>query len=231
MKNKLNRLIHKIMLTATASLIGGNVSANATSLPVTLPQGNSDKQIDIAQKNQIIKGVYKIKRNGDAQLIASHRSHSSHRSHRSHRSSSGYTAPRTKRSTGGGSSTSRSTKSSRGSTSTPISKTGSGSGYSTSTPLVESNVKPTQNHVLHLGDRVIKNVNIDRGNDVTELVDILILLGYDINRNKLDIDAQNRALYSPVLEKAVIEFKSKNGLPSTGVVDKVTVQKLKSQQK
>ena len=65
MKNKLNGLIKKLMLTATASLISGNVSANVPSLPMSLPQGNDEKKIDIDQTKQVIKGVYKIKRNGD----------------------------------------------------------------------------------------------------------------------------------------------------------------------
>ena len=214
------------MLTATASLIGGNVSANVSDLPIALPHSHSDKEIDVTQKKQTIKGVYKINRNGDAQLIASHRSHSSHRSHRS---SSGYSTTPTKKSSSKNSSTTKSSKSSNKKTSVPSSKTSTGSGYST--PLMDSNVTPTQNQVFHLGDREIKNVNIDRGNDVTELVEKLIALGYEIDRSKLDIDAQNKTLYSPVVEKFVIEFKSKNGLSSTGVVDKATVQKLKSHQK
>ena len=228
MKNKPNRLIRKMMLTATVSLIGGNVSANVSDLSVVLPHSHSDKEIDVAQKKQIIKGVYKLKRNGDAQLIASHRSHSSHRSHRS---SSGYSTTPTKKSSSKSSSTTKSSQSSNRKTSTPSSKTSTGRGYSTSTPLMDSKVNPTQNQVFHLGDREIKNVNIDRGNDVTELVGKLISLGYGIDRSKLDIDAQNQTLYSPVIEKYVIDFKSKNGLSSTGVVDKATVQKIKSQQK
>jgi len=227
MRNKINGLIKKIMLTATASLIGGNVAADVPSLPVTLSLDNSDKEIDIARKNNIIKGVYKIKRNGDAQLVASHRSHSSHRSHRS---SSGYSTTPTKKSSSK-SSSSKSKSTTNKSTTTPSSKKSSGNGYSTATPLMESKVKPTQNQILSLGDREIRNVNIDRGTDVTELVDKLLTLGYKIEKDNLDIDAENQTLYSPVIEKAVIEFKSKNGLPATGVVDKTTVQKLKSQQK
>ena len=56
MKNKLNGVIKKLMLTATASLIGGNVSADVSTLLVSLPQGNNEKKIDIDQKKQIIKG-------------------------------------------------------------------------------------------------------------------------------------------------------------------------------
>lgn len=223
MKTKLNRVIRKMLLTATASLIGSNVSATVVSVPVTVPHGDSDKQIDTMKKQNIIKGVYKIQQNGDAKLIAAHRSHSSHRSHRS---SSGYSSS-TKKSN----SKSSSSSSSKSKSSSTSSKSKSGSGYSSATPLMDNRAKTTQINIQHLGDREIKNVNIDRGADVTELIAILRALGFTIEEEKLDVDSNNQTLYTSEVEKAVIEFKAKNGLPSTGLVDKVTVQKLKSQRK
>ena len=87
MKNKSKKIIRTLLLSATVALFHGSAKADAKktlSLDFDLPNGNESSEISKGhQKN--VKDVYKIMRNGDAKLIAAHRSHRSHSSHRSSR--------------------------------------------------------------------------------------------------------------------------------------------------
>lgn len=89
MKTKSKKIIKTLLLSATVALFHGTAKADvkksfSLDLDLGLPNGGVSPE---ASKGQlpIVKNVYKIMRNGNAKLIAGHRSHSSHRSHRSSR--------------------------------------------------------------------------------------------------------------------------------------------------
>lgn len=87
MKNKSKQIIKTLLLSATVALFHGSTKADTKknlSLDFGLPNGDGSSEISKGQQ-KIVKDVYKIMRNGDAKLIAAHRSHRSHSSHRSSR--------------------------------------------------------------------------------------------------------------------------------------------------
>lgn len=87
MKNKSKQIIKTLLLSATVALFHGSAKADTKknpSLDFDLPNGDGSSEISKGQQ-KIVKDVYKIMRNGDAKLIARHRSHRSHSSHRSSR--------------------------------------------------------------------------------------------------------------------------------------------------
>lgn len=87
MKNKSKQIIKTLLLSATVALFHGSAKADTKknpSLDFDLPNGDGSSEISKGQQ-KIVKDVYKIMRNGDAKLIAAHRSHRSHSSHRSSR--------------------------------------------------------------------------------------------------------------------------------------------------
>lgn len=87
MKNKSKKIIRTLLLSATVALFHGSAKADTKknlSLDFDLPNGDGSSEISKGQQ-KIVKDVYKIMRNGDAKLIAAHRSHRSHSSHRSSR--------------------------------------------------------------------------------------------------------------------------------------------------
>ena len=86
MKNKSKKIIKTLLLSATVALFHGTAKADAKKsfsldLDLGLPNGGAAPEVSKGQQ-PIVKNVYKILRNGDAKLIAGHRSHSSHRSSR-----------------------------------------------------------------------------------------------------------------------------------------------------
>lgn len=117
MKNKSKKIIKTLLLSATVALFHSTAKADAKKtfsldLDLGLPNGGAAPEVSKGQQ-PIVKNVYKILRNGDAKLIAGHRSHSSHRSHRSsrgghysHSSSSSRHYSHSSSSYGGGSSSS-----------------------------------------------------------------------------------------------------------------------------
>lgn len=87
MKNKSKKIIKTLLLSATVALFHGSAKADTKKnlyLDFDLPNGDVSSEISKRQQ-KIVKDVYKIMRNGDAKLIAAHRSHRSHSSHRSSR--------------------------------------------------------------------------------------------------------------------------------------------------
>lgn len=87
MKNKSKKIIRTLLLSATVALFHGSAKADTKknlSLDFDLPNGDGSSEISKGQQ-KIVRDVYKIMRNGDAKLIAAHRSHRSHSSHRSSR--------------------------------------------------------------------------------------------------------------------------------------------------
>ena len=87
MKNKSKQIIKTLLLSATVALFHGSAKGDTKknpSLDFDLPNGDGSSEISKGQQ-KIVKDVYKIMRNGDAKLIAAHRSHRSHSSHRSSR--------------------------------------------------------------------------------------------------------------------------------------------------
>ena len=87
MMNKSKQIIKTLLLSATVALFHGSAKADTkkkNSLDYDLPNGDGSSEISKGQQ-KIVKDVYKIMRNGDAKLIAAHRSHRSHSSHRSSR--------------------------------------------------------------------------------------------------------------------------------------------------
>ena len=87
MKNRSKKLIRTLLLSATVALFHGFTKADTKktlSLDFDLPNDDGSSEISKGQQ-KIVKNVYKIMRNGDAKLIAAHRSHRSHSSHRSSR--------------------------------------------------------------------------------------------------------------------------------------------------
>ena len=86
MKNKSKKIIKTLLLSATVALFHSAAKADAKKtfsldLDLGLPNGGTAPEVSKGQQ-PIVKNVYKILRNGDAKLIAGHRSHSSHRSSR-----------------------------------------------------------------------------------------------------------------------------------------------------
>ena len=80
----------------------------------------------------------------------------------------------------------------------------------------------------HLGDRVIQNVNVDLGVDVTELVELLIKAGYPIDKSTLNTNTRNQTLYVPVIQEAVIDFQRKHNLTADGKVGTSTISALRA---
>ena len=95
MKSKSKNIIKTLLLSATVALFHGTAKADAKkvfALDLDLGLGNGGATPEVSKgKQPLVKNVYKILRNGDAKLIAGHRSHSSHRysrgGHYSHSSS------------------------------------------------------------------------------------------------------------------------------------------------
>lgn len=201
MKSKSKKIIKTLLLSATVTLFQGSAKADtkkALSLDLNLP--NSDGASEISKGQQkIMKDVYKILRNGDAKLIAAHRSHSSHRSHRSSR--------------GGHYSHSSSSHYSHSSSSY-----GSGSRSSIYTP------PPKTAGDYSLGDRTLsKGIH---GSDVDQLVQYLVRYYYlkDGSVSKKG----GYYVYDANVVNAVKHFQKDAGLTQDGKLTSDVLTKLKS---
>lgn len=89
MNKSSKNIIKSLLMSAAFTLLhSNNANAENTQNPSLALDGLDNKKQELEKgKNNIFNNVYKIRRDGDIQLIAAHRSHRSHSSHRSHRSS------------------------------------------------------------------------------------------------------------------------------------------------
>lgn len=214
MKSKSKKLIKTLLLSATVALLHGSAKAEtkkAFSLDLDLGLSNGGANSETAKSPQpIIKNVYKIMRNGDAKLIAGHRSHSSHRSsgggHYSH-SSSSHRSHSSHRSSGGGSHYSHSSSSygssSRSSVYTPPAKTAGD--YS-------------------LGDRTLSSGI--HGSDVDALVPYLVR--YHYLKDGVVSKKSGFHVYDSNVVSAVKHFQKDAGLTQDGKVTSTVISELKN---
>lgn len=200
MKKTSKKIIKSLLLSAALALISNN-NVNAEDSPTkTLSlEGLDNDKLELEKgKNPVMNNVYKIRRDGDLQLIAAHRSHRSHSSHRSHRSSS-Y-----------GSSYGGSYRSSS-------SSYGSSSSSSRTTAPAKTPATYT------LGDRTLKNGLY--GADIDMLVPYLTRNFY-IKESSLN-KRNGYYLYDTNVEKAIRHFQKDAGLTEDGTVNSTTLSKLK----
>jgi len=204
MKINSKKLIKTILLSATVALFHGSAKADAKknlSLDLDLGVGNGGSSPEVSKgKNPIIKNVYQIMRNGDAKLIAAHRSHSSHRSHRSSR--------------GGHYSHSSSSHYSHSSSSY-----GSGSSSSTTT----TPRKKTAGE-YSMGDRTLKSGV--HGSDVDQLVSYLVRFCY--LKDGVATKKSGYYLYDTNVVNAVKHFQKDAGFTQDGNLTSSQITTLQS---
>lgn len=201
------------MMSSAMSLF--HIPASAADKPLaTMPDlgfdglndGSRGNEAVSSLKQKVYKNVLKLKRNGEPQLIAGHRSHSSHRSggggHYSH-SSSSHRSHSSHRSSGGGSHYSHSSSSSYRS---------SGSG-STST-VYTAPAKTYKDYSL--GDRALSSGLY--GSDVDQLVTHLTNKYYLRPVNL--IKKNGYYVYDANVAEAVKRFQNDAGLKVTGTLSK-----------
>lgn len=203
MKNKSKNIIKTLLLSATVALFHGTAKADAKKsfsldLDLGLPNGGDSPEVSKGQQ-PIVKNVYKIMRNGDAKLIAGHRSHSSHRSHRSSR--------------GGHYSHSSSTHYSHSSSSY-----GSGSRSSVYTPPAKTAGD------YSLGDRTL-STGI-HGADVDQLVPYLVRYYY--LKDGVVSKKGGYYVYDSNVVNAVKHFQKDAGMTQDGKMTSEVLTKLKS---
>ncbi len=216
MKSKLNKLLKTIMMSSAMSLL--HLPASASDKPVAslpdlgfggLDDGNKGEEAVSSFKQKVYKNVLKLKRNGEPQLIAGHRSHSSHRSsgggHYSH-SSSSHRSHSSHRSSGGGSHYSHSSSSSYRS---------SGSGSSSSRSSVYTPPAKTYKD-YSLGDRALSSGLY--GSDVDELITHLTNKYYLRPTNL--IKKNGYYVYDANVAAAVKRFQNDAGLKVSGSLSK-----------
>jgi hypothetical protein len=199
MNNVTKNIFKTLLLSATVAL-ANHAHAKTDGAPSSLDLNLKDEDTDVnvgENKRKIIQGVYKIKRNGDAKLIAGHYSH---RSHSSHRSSNGGHYSHSS------SSTHYSSSSSHYSSST--------SGYSGSTSSSSSSsskktsAKPSKSPGAYsLGDRVMSNGIY--GQDVDELVALLVKFCYLKEEGLTKKDTYY--MYDYLIEMAIRHFQQDAG--------------------
>lgn len=215
MKSKSKKIIKTLLLSATVALFHGAAKADAKKslsldLDLGLPNGGASPEISKG-KQPLVKNVYKIMRNGDAKLIAGHRSHSSHRSsrggHYSHSSSSSHRSHSSHRSSGGGSHYSHSSSS-----------YGSGSSSSVYTPPVKTAGDYT------LGDRTLSSGI--HGSDVDQLVPYLVRYYY--LKDGVVTKKAGYYVYDTNVVNAVKHFQKDAGLTQDGKLTSSVLSTLKS---
>lgn len=206
MKKNIKLKLRSILLTAAATLINNNVTAEKASVAPSFSEEGNATVSSKSSWNKVFKNVAKITSGGDLKYIASHRSHMSHRSgggggggHYSH--SSHYS------SYGGGSShySSSSSSSYRSSISTPTPRAKTAGEYS-------------------YGDRTLKSGI--HGSDVTALTGYLATKLY-LDRNIIK-EKEGYSLYDATIASSVKHFQKDAGLPQTGIADSKTMDKLES---
>ena len=186
-------------MSATVALFHGSAKADTKktfSLDFNLPYGDGASEISKGQQ-KIVKNVYKIMRNGDAKLIAAHRSHRSHSSHRSSR--------------GGHYSHSSSSHYSHSSSSY-----GSGNRSSIHTPPAKTAGD------YSLGDRPL-TVGI-YGSDVDALIIKLSAAGY--LHNYQGKTQGNNSVFDSSLQNALKHFQKDAGVKEDGIITKNLVNLL-----
>lgn len=200
MKKPSKKIIKSLLLSAALAFISNhNVNAEDTvTNTLSLEDLDNDKLELEKGENPIIRNVYKIRRDGDLQLIAYHRSHRSHSSHRSHRSSS-Y-----------GSSYGSSYRSSY-------------SSYSSSSSSSRTTTPAKTPATYRLGDRTLKNGLY--GADIDKFVPYLTKNFYikEANLKKRN----GYYLYDTNVEEAVRHFQKDAGLTVDGIVNSTTLSQLK----
>ena len=232
----IKRIIKGTLLTAIATI--ASADASAESVEAISKAKNNDSAKDAADElitklgsNRIYKNVLKVKPNGELIEVAGHRSHMSHRSS----NGGSYTPSRSTRRTTRSSHTSHSSSSYSGgsvtrSTNTTKTKTSatSTSTKKSSTSSVYGGSKTTK--VYSLGDRVLKyNSSVTMtGDDVAELIALLIKAGYLTEDYKITWGTDDKAVYTREVAEAVMKFQPDHGLPATGIADKKTIEKLKN---
>lgn len=197
--------IKVLLLSAVAALMHTNAQAEEIANFTTGFSGGEDISEESKRSwGKVFKNVVKINKNGEAKLIASHRSHMSHRSggggsgHRSHYSHySSY----------GGGSSHYSSSSSYGSSSSSYSKP-----------------KPKTAGDYTIGERTLKTGI--HGSDVTSMTGYLATALY-INRSSIK-QKDGYSLYDATIASAVKHFQKDAGLAQTGIADKATIDKLKT---
>ena len=207
MKSKSKKIIKTLLLSATVALFHGSAKADTKkdfSLDLDLGLGNGGSSPEVSKgKNPIIKNVYSIMRNGDARLIAAHRSHSSHRSHRSSR--------------GGHYSHSSSSHYSHSSSSY-----GSGSSSSSSSSVYTPPKKTAGDYTL--GDRTLTSGL--HGSDVDQLVPYLVRFYY--LKDGVATKKSGYYVYDTNVVNAVKHFQKDAGLTQDGKLTSSVISTLKS---
>ena len=207
MKNKSKKIIKTLLLSATVALFHGTAKADvkksfSLDLDLGLPNGGASPEVSKGQQ-PIVKNVYKIMRNGDAKLIAGHRSHSSHRSHRSSR---------------GGHYSHSSSSSRHYSHSSSSSSYGSGSRSSVYTPPAKTAGD------YSLGDRTL-STGI-HGSDVDQLVTYLVRYYYI--KEGVVSKKSGYYVYDSNVVNAVKHFQKDAGLTQDGKLTYEVLTKLKA---
>lgn len=220
MNNKIKKLLRGTLLTAIASFISTDANAESGNAKLGLDNLNNDALDELLSKtrsNTIYKNVLKVRKNGEVDLIAGHRSHMSHRSgggggygggHRSH--SSHYS------SYGGGHS----------SHSSHSSSSYSGGSYRRSSGTTSSSYsapKPSY-QTYSLGDRTLKSGHY--GSDVDALTTLLVSKKY--MRSSWTTTQNGYSVYNPRVVAAVKHFQKDAGLPQTGVLSSTDASRLQS---
>lgn len=205
MKSKSRKIIKTLLLSATVALFHGAAKADAKkslSLDLDLgrPNGGTSPEVSKGQQS-LVKNIYRIMSNGDAKLIAGHRSHSSHRSHRSSR----------------GGHYSHSSSSSRH-YSHSSSSYGSGSSSSVYTPPVKTAGDYT------LGDRTLASGI--HGSDVDQLVPYLVRYYY--LKDGVVTKKAGYYVYDTNVVNAVKHFQKDAGLTQDGKLTSSVLSTLKS---
>lgn len=205
MKSKSRKIIKTLLLSATVALFHGAAKADAKkllSLDLDLgrPNGGTSPEVSKGQQS-LVKNIYRIMRNGDAKLIAGHRSHSSHRSHRSSR----------------GGHYSHSSSSSRH-YSHSSSSYGSGSSSSVYMPPVKTAGDYT------LGDRTLSSGI--HGSDVDQLVPYLVRYYY--LKDGVVTKKAGYYVYDTNVVNAVKHFQKDAGLTQDGKLTSSVLSTLKS---
>lgn len=206
MKFSAKNTIKTLLLSAVAALVHTNANAEEIANFISdLSGGDNISEESKRSWGKVFKNVLKVNKNGEAKLIASHRSHMSHRSggggggggHQSHYSHySSY---------GGGSS--------HYSSSSSYSKTSSS----------YSKPKPKTAGDYTIGERTLKTGI--HGSDVTSLTGYLATALY-LNRSSIK-QKGGYSLYDANIASAVKHFQKDAGLTQTGMADKETIEKLK----
>lgn len=196
MKDKFEKILKKIFLSSVGSIIATN---GIQAVPYNLSKvENSNKDKRLEESKQKDNSLKHILKmyEDNSYLIAGHRSHRSHSSHQSHSSHSSH------RSSSYG-----------GSTQTPFKST-----YNSS-----SNTE-TVSKIYSLGERsIFQGIS---GNDVRELANLLIKIGY-ITEKDLTKDVWGNITCCSKLTDAIKKFQKSVDLSIDGIAGRTTIQALK----